>query len=407
MLTEPPDNHHALQSDVHGPCVRGPLAGLKVIELSSIVLGPMCGQYLGDMGADIIKIEPPEGDLSRSVGPQRSPDMSALFLCCNRNKRSIVLNLKQPDDLALACRLIAQSDVFIHSIRTQAIERLGLGYAELRGVNPRLVYCHVKGFSDIGEYAGMPAYDDVVQALCGLASLQQFISGEPRYVPAIMADKISSVHAAYAIALALFYRERSGKGQEVQVPMFETMVAFNSVEHLWGGAFEPPHGPLGYQALVKGVRRPYKTRDGYVAFLAYTDAHWQRFFIAIGSPDIFADPRFSTFAARQKNFEFVWAEVRRCLETRTTAEWQQLLKAEDIPHAKVNSLEDLLDDAHLKSIGFWDLREHPSEGLLRMPRNPILMSESPPGIHRLPPRLGEHTQEILREIEALPALEKS
>ena len=374
------------------------MAGYKVVELASIVLGPMCGQYLGDMGADVIKIEPPEGDLTRSLGPQRSPGMSALFLCCNRNKRSMVLNLKDARDRDTAIRLIAQSDVFIHSVRTNAIERLGLDYASVRDANPRLVYCHVKGFSDVGDYAGLPAYDDVVQALCGLASLQQVISGEPRYIPSIMADKISSVHAAYAVALALLHRERTGVGQEVQVPMFETMVAFNAIEHLWGAAFEPAIGPMGYQALVKGVRRPYKTRDGYVAFLAYTDAHWQRFFTAIERPDLLADVRFATYLARQKHFEDLWREVKLCLEMRTTAEWLQLLKVEDIPHAKVNSLEDLVSDAHLNSIGFWELREHASEGLLRMPRNPLLMSASPPGVQRMAPRLGEHTEEVLREL---------
>ena len=395
-----PNASPASPAAASGAAATGPLAGYKVVELASIVLGPMCGQYLGDMGADVIKIEPPEGDLTRALGPQRSTGMSALFLCCNRNKRSMVLNLKDPRERDTAIRLIAQSDVFVHSVRTQAIERLGLDYPSLRDANPRLIYCHVKGFSDLGEYAGLPAYDDVVQALCGLASLQQVISGEPRYIPSIMADKISSVHAAYAVALALLHRERTGLGQEVQVPMFETMVAFNAIEHLWGAAFEPAIGPLGYQALVKGVRRPYKTRDGYVAFLAYTDAHWERFFTAIERLDLLADARFATYLARQRHFEDLWREVRACLETRSTAEWLQLLLAEDIPHARVNSLEDLVSDAHLKSIGFWELREHASEGLLRMPRNPILMSASPPGVQRMAPRLGEHTEEILKEISA-------
>ena len=376
----------------------GPLEGLKVVELASIVLGPMAGQYLGDMGAEVVKVETPEGDLTRSIGPQRSPKMAAFFLCCNRNKRSIVADLKTPQGLDVVRRLIAQSDVFIHSIRTQAIERLGFDYATLHKTHPRLVYCHVKGFSDIGEYAGKPAYDDVVQALCGLASMQAVVGGEPRYVPTVIADKISSVHAAYAIALALLFRERTGRGQEVQVPMFETMVAFNSIEHLWGATFEPQNGPLGYQTLIKGVRRPYKTKDGYLAILPYTDAHWQRFFASIGRSELMADPRFATFAARQTHFEAVWAELRHCLESRTTAEWLQLLKTEDIPHASVNSLEDLVHDPHLEGIGFWELRAHPSEGWLRMPQNPIQMSESPPSIRRMPPRLGEHTLEIMREL---------
>ena len=378
--------------------MNGPLAGMKVVELASIVLGPMTGQYLGDMGADVIKVETPEGDLTRSIGPQRSPGMAAFFLCCNRNKRSIVADLKSPEGLAVVRRLIATADVFIHSIRTQAIERLGFTYTEMAKLNPKLVYCHVKGFSDDGLYAGKPAYDDVVQALCGLASLQQVVGGEPRYIPSVVVDKISSVHAAYAIALALLHRARTGRGQSVQVPMFETMVAFNSIEHLWGATFEPQNGPLGYQTLVKGVRRPYKTRDGHLAFLPYTDAHWQRFFAAIGKPEVMADPHFATFAARQQNFELVWAEVKRCLLQRSTAEWLELLESVDIPHASVNSLEDLISDPHLESVGFWELRSHPSEGLLRMPRNPIEMSDSPPAIGRMPPTLGQHTEEILREL---------
>ncbi|CAN5353738.1 CoA transferase [soil metagenome] len=376
---------------------KGPLHGIKVLEIASIVLGPLATQYLGDMGADVIKIEPPEGDLTRSLGPQRHAGMSAVFLNCNRNKRSIVLDLRLPSDQELLYEMVAQSDVLVHSIRSTAAERMGFGYAKLAAINPKLVYCHVKGFSDEGIYAGKPAYDDVIQALCGLASLQTVIAGEPRYVPSILADKISSVHAAYAVMLGLFHRERTGHGQEVVVPMFETMVAFNCVEHLWGTTFEPSLGKMGYEAIVKAVRRPYKTKDGYIAFLPYTDTHWQRFFAATGQPEMMSDPRFSSYGARQKHFADVWAHVIEQLARKTNAEWMDLFGKGDMPVAVVNSLDDLTSDPHLDSIGFWQFRDHPTEGQLRFTKSPIEMNDSPPALRRLPPSLGEHTDEVMRE----------
>ncbi len=373
----------------------GPLEGIRVLDLTAVVLGPMTAQYLGDMGADVIKIEPPEGDITRSIGARRSEGMGALFLANNRNKRSVVLDLKRRDGQAALRTMALTSDVLLHSVRAASAARLGLSYESLAAQNPRLVYCHVKGFSDLGAYAGRPAYDDIVQALSGLAMLQTIAAGEPRYVPSIIADKITAVHAAYAITLALFSRERTGRGQSVGVPMLETMVAFNAAEHLGGCVFEPPEGRMGYEPVRQGMRRPFKTRDGWLCVLPYTDTNWRRFFELAGRPDLAADPRYATLHGRQQNLELVLGELARQLATRASAEWIAALGRADIPFAVVNDLEDLLHDPHLESVGFWQMLEHPTEGRLRLPANPIELSATPPSIRRLPPRLGEHTAEVL------------
>ena len=321
--------------------------------------------------------------------------MGALFLANNRNKRSVVLDLKRRDGQAALRTMALTCDVLLHSVRAASAARLGLSYESLAAQNPRLVYCHVKGFSDVGAYAGRPAYDDIVQALSGLAMLQTIAAGEPRYVPSIIADKITAVHAAYAIMLALFSRERTGRGQSVGVPMLETMVAFNAAEHLGGCVFEPPEGKMGYEPVRQGMRRPFKTRDGWLCVLPYTDTNWRRFFELAERPDLAADPRYGTQQGRQQNLELVLGELARQLATRASAEWTAALGEADIPFAAVNDLEDLLHDPHLESVGFWQLLEHPTEGRLRLPANPIELSATPPSIRRLPPRLGEHTAEVL------------
>lgn len=381
---------------------KGPLAGLRVLDLSTVVLGPMTGQFLGDMGADVIKVESPEGDVTRAIGPRRNDGMGALFLANNRNKRSVVLDLKADRDREYLRVMVGQVDVVLHSIRTDSAARLGIGYAALSALNPRLVYCHLKGFSDDGRYAGKAAYDDVVQALSGLAMLQTVVGGEPRYVPSIIADKISAVHAAWAIALALYHRERTGKGQEVVVPMLETMVAFNMMEHLGGQIFSPAVGDMGYKPVREALRRPFRTADGHICFLPYTDANWRRFLTLIERPDLLADPIFATQKGRQANLDLVWGEVAKVLTHRSTAEWLELLNGSDIPHASVNALEDLLEDPHLTDIGFWQHHDHPTEGRMRFPSPPIGLSDSPASIWRLPPRLGEHTEDVLREFGLSP-----
>lgn len=377
---------------------QGALHGIRVLDLTTMILGPMAAQYLGDMGADVIKVEPPEGDLTRYIGPERASGMAAFFLNSNRNKRSVVLDIKHAEGQATLARLIKSSDVVLHSIRTASAEKLGLSYDKLVELSPNIILCHVKGFADEGAYGGQPAYDDVVQAVSGLATLQTAVAGEPRYIPSIVADKVAAVHTAYAIAIALLHRERTGRGQVVDVPMMETMVAFNTIEHLWGAAFEPPLASMGYAPVSTAARRPFKTQDGYLCVLPYTDAHWKRFCDVVGDPALTEDPRFSSHAARQRDQQRFWNEVGRRVAQRTTQQWIEALSAADVPFGRVNSLDDLLTDPHLNSVGFWQTMEHPSEGALRVSAVPMAFSDSPGGVRRLAPQLGENTAEVLREV---------
>ncbi len=380
-----------------GPDAVGPLHGIRVVECASIVLGPLTGQLLGDLGADVIKVEDPAGDLTRRIGPQRAEGMGALFLGCNRNKRSVELDLKDPQQRRLFDTLIAGSDIFLTSIRPSAAARLGLDHQSLAAANPAIISCQLEGFGQDGPYAGRAAYDDVVQSLSGLAMLQTVVTGEPRYVPTIMADKITAVHAAYAIAAALIHRLRTGRGQAVNVPMFETTTSFTLVEHLWGEASEPASGPMGYPPVATASRRPFRTEDGYLAVMPYTDANWRRFYELIGRHDRAGDPAFATLRGRQENVELVWGDLKDQLTRRTTAEWVALLDHEDIPFAAVNSLEDLLSDPHLEKVGFWQYLTGPDGHTQRLPGSPLGLADSPASIRRLPPRLGEHTREVLLE----------
>jgi crotonobetainyl-CoA:carnitine CoA-transferase CaiB-like acyl-CoA transferase len=375
----------------------GPLAGIRVLEIASMILGPLAGQYLGDLGADVIKLEPPEGDLTRSIGPRRSPLMGSFFLSSNRSKRSIVVDLKKAEGQAILRSLLKDTDVLLHSLRTPAANKLGLDYETLKQINPSIVYCHVTGYSDEGAYAGRPAYDDIGQAASGLAQLQTAVAGQPRFMPSIFADKIGALHASIGMLAAIAHRTATGQGQQVEVPMFESLVAFNMAEHQWGFCFDPPIGPMGYQPVSTAARRPYKTKDGYLALLPYSDANWSSLFELAGEPQIMDDPRFSTFAARQKHFREVWDEIERQAARKTNAEWLALLSTADIPFSVVNSLEDLTRDPHLESVGFWTLAEHPTEGQLRFAASPVDLRGSPMRMTRMQPRLGEHSAEILRE----------
>lgn len=387
------------QEQQHAPNgTPGPLSGIRVVENASIVLGPLACQYLAAMGADVIKIEPPGGDLTRYIGPRRTEGMGALFTTNNRNKRSVVLDLKVPEARAALHRIVDSADVFVHSVRTEAARRLGLVHEELAARNPGLVFCHVAGFSDHGPYGPKPAYDDIVQALSGLAMLQRVVTGEPRYVPSILADKITAVHAAFAVTAALVERGRTGKGQAIDVTMLETMAGFVSVEHLWGHAFEPALGPMGYEPVVTAARRPFATADGHLAFMPYSDRQWIRFFELVGRTDVVTDPRFTTLAGRQQNVAMVWRELGVELAQRTTAEWTGLLEEEDIPFAVVNSLEDLLDDPHLEATGFWRMISDPDGGMLRVPGEGFAFSRSRTVEPAPPPHLGAHTQEVLGDV---------
>ncbi len=380
----------------------GPLTGYTVVEAASIVLGPTAGQYLADMGADVIKVESPDGDLTRIIGPSRTEKMGALFLSCNRNKRSVVLDLKSGPGRAHLRRLIAGADVVLHSMRSSAAGRLGLDAETMTALNPGLIHCQVSGFGDGGPYGGKPAYDDVVQALSGLAALQSVVAGRPRYVPSIVADKVTGLHAAYGIVLALLHRERTGLGQSITMSMFETMAAFTLVEHLWGHTFEPPLGPMGYPPVRDGNRQPFATTDGYLCVMPYSDAQWHRFFAIAGRPELVADPAVGTFAGRQGN-PAAWGEIGALIATRSTAAWNELLAGEDIPFAAVNTLEDLLVDPHLTAVGFWQTMADQDGLTLRMPASPFGMSASPPALRLPPPRLGEHTAQVLAALPPVSA----
>jgi len=374
-----------------------PLDGIRVLEIASMIFAPLAAQYLGDMGADVVKLEPPEGDLTRNIGARRSAKMGSFFLTSNRNKRSIVVDLKRPEGQAILARLLEKTDVVLHSMRAGAARRIGLDYASLAAGRPDLIYCHAMGYGESGTYAGRPAYDDIIQAASGLARLQTVVTGEPKFVPTIMADKISGLHAAMGILFALVHRLRTGAGQQVDVGMFETMTFFNMAEHQAGHIFDPPVGPMGYTPVVTAARHPYRTLDGHLALLPYSDAHWRRFFELAGAPEVMADDRFATFAARQKHYREVWAEIERQVSKKSNADWIRLLSAEDIPFSIVNGIEDLPHDPHLRSVDFWTKREHPTEGTLLFPANPLNLRGTPPAITRLPPNLGEQSGEILRE----------
>jgi crotonobetainyl-CoA:carnitine CoA-transferase CaiB-like acyl-CoA transferase len=376
----------------------GPLAGIRILDLATMLVGPMAAQAMGDMGADVIKVEAPGGDLMRRIGPRTSPDMGAFFLGSNRNKRSLELDLKAPQDQQVFEALVRTSDVVLHSIRADAAARLGLSYERLAALRPDIILCRVMGFGDDGLQGGKPAYDDVAQAASGLAMLQKVVAGEPRYVASCMADKIASMYAMQAISMALIHRLRTGRGQEVCVPMFEAMVSFNMHEHLWGETFVPARGGMGYPPQITAARRPFRTADGYLCVLPYKDKHWAAFCELVGDPELTADPRWASHAARQSDQTGFWNEVGRRVSAKTTAQWIEALAGADIPFSPVNSLEDLVVDPHLHSVGFWQEFEHPTEGTLRMTANPIDLKASPPSIRRLAPRLGEHNEDILAEL---------
>ena len=376
---------------------KGPLDGIRVLDLSSVVLGPLATQVMGDLGADVIKIEAPEGDTTRRTGPGRSDDMAAMFLGLNRNKRSVVLDLKHADARAALWSLIDGADVFVHSIRPQKIARLGFDHAAVLARNPRIVYAGLHGYGSDGPYAGLPAYDDVIQGQSGSADLMARLVGEPRYMPTIMADKTCAMVAAYSVMAALLHRERTGEGQFVEVPMFETMTAFNLTEHLYGMSFEPPEGPVGYPRVLAPWRRPYRTSDGHVCMLAYTDGQWRRFWTAVDKPELIEDARFVSLASRSDNIAELYRLAGECFADRTSAEWLRLLGELDIPAAPITSLEDLPNDPHLTAVGFFDRAEHPTEGAIVMPGSPVRFGASPAAITRLQPKLGEHSAEVLAE----------
>ena len=372
-----------------------PLSGIRVVDLSTVVMGPYASQWLADLGAEVIKVETPDGDSTRRTGPATEDGMSAIFLGVNRSKKSIVLNLKRPDAQAALHRLLDTADVFLHSMRPQKLGKLDLAPDSVMARHPQLVYVSLLGFAEEGPYGGRPAYDDIIQGLCGNAALMTAQTGTVRYFPTISADKTSGLVAALSISAALAGRARNGgKGALVEVPMFESMVAFNLVEHLYGQHFEPPRATAGYPRVLAPLRRPYQTADGYVCMMPYTDAHWRDFFHAAGRDDLAADARFSDIAARTRHIETLYELTGELVRARRTDEWLVLCETLQIPVARVNDLHELVDDPHLRATGFFDQVEDPAMGTLRFPGAPVRF-DGERAHAGVPPRLGEHTREVL------------
>ena len=377
------------------PEAAGPLAGVKVVDLTINVMGPAATQILGDMGAEVIKIESPEGDPMRRLGPHTRSGMAPHFLGFNRNKRSVVLDLKHPPALEALMRLVESTDVFVHTMRFKAIERLGIGYPALRERNARLIYASATGYRKDGPHRDRPAFDDVIQGESGLAAMIGRANGEPRYVPMALADKFCGHTLASAIGMALFHRERTGQGQEVHVPMYETMVAFNLADHLWEGAFDAPELGLGYPRMFSPGRRPYAASDGYICLLAITDGQWRRLFAAIGRPESIEDDRFSTMAARTEHIDALYSLLGEALKSRTVAEWRERLDAADVPNGAMNDLAALFDDPYLRQTGFFHSYRHPAIGKVVTMGIPTDFSASPGTLRLPPPVLGQHTGDVL------------
>jgi len=376
----------------------GPLAGVRVLDLTTVVMGPYATQILADFGADVVKVEPPEGDNMRWAWPYRHPGMGHVFLNANRNKRSIVLDLKQPAARAALLALAKKADALVYNIRPQAMARLGLSYEEVRAVNDKIIYAGCFGYSQRGPYAAKAAYDDLIQGAAGIPWLLQKQGAEtPRYAPIIVADRAVGQQVASAVSAALYHREKTGKGQRVDVPMFEHLLQIVLGEHLGGYTFEPQLGEPGYARMLAPDRRPYPTKDGYVCALIYNDKQWKAYFELIGKPEMFRKKEFSTQEERSKNYDSAYAFVAAEMKQRTTDEWLAALEAADIPVQRMNSLADIVADPHLAATGYFRSIEHPTEGRIKSMAVPSEWSESAPEYRRHAPRLGEHTREILGE----------
>ncbi len=384
----------------------GPLSGLRIVDASNFVFGPVATQMLGDMGAEVIKIEPPEGDPTRKIGKSRNQLMGTFFLNLNRNKQSVVLDLKRPEAAAALQRLLGTADVFVHNMRSTAEKKLGLDYETVGTRFPRLVHASAQGFAAGGRYFDRPAYDDVIQGLSGISGLNQRMTGEAAYAPMLLTDKLCGVFLSNAISMALLHRERSGRGQSVKVPMFESMVAFNLLEHLADGVLAPasqdgncePRESLGYARVFGTFHRPLPTRNGFICVIANTDAQWARLFDVIGRAELVADPRFSSIGSRMKHVDELYGVLELQLRGRATSDWLCRFEAADVPAGPANDLAAVREDPHLNERDFFRKFEHDSEGSLWMTDIATSFSDSPGAIRRGPPRLGQHTTEILASL---------
>jgi crotonobetainyl-CoA:carnitine CoA-transferase CaiB-like acyl-CoA transferase len=366
-----------------------------VLDATAALSGPVATQILGDMGAEVIKVEPPEGDSIRGMGPARHDGMGAMFLHTNRSKRSVVLDLKQPAARDAFVRLAGTCDIVVSNTRPKAMARLGLDYASLAKDHPAIVYVNIVGYGSGGPESDKPAYDDLIQAVAGIPSLHP--PGQPaRFAPIAVADRVTGICAANAALGALVHKLRTGQGQHVEVPMFETLAALVLADHMAGLTFEPPLGPPVFQRYVS-IRRPFPTADGSLCLMVLTDKQWRTFFTTAGKPELMDDPRFRTVAARTQNLEALYGHVAALLAARPTAEWMSLLEQADIPFARLETVESLMSHAHLLRTGFFQQLEHPSEGPIRTMAKTSNWSLTQPGPTRPTPRLGEHTGEVLAE----------
>jgi crotonobetainyl-CoA:carnitine CoA-transferase CaiB-like acyl-CoA transferase len=374
----------------------GPLRGMRVLDLTNVVMGPSATQILGDLGADVIKVESEAGDSMRWIGPWRHEGMGPLFLQSNRNKRGVVLDLKTPEGKADALALARQADVMVSNVRPKGLARLGLDYDSVRAANPSIIYCSAVGYGSGGPEAGKAVYDDLMQAASGISGLFRAVDGAPRYAPVNICDRVVGLYVANAITAALVHRATTGEGQDIEVPMFETMAQFVLADHMGGRAFVPPQGPMGYRRLLSRTRGPYATKDGHLALVVYTNAHWRAFTKLVGCPDLLqTDPRFDSQESRTQFAEDVGRFLGGQLLERTTRQWLEALHEIDIPACPVNAIEDLFEDPHLKAVGLIEEADHPTEGRVAMCRFPVRFGRTPADVRRLAPGLGEHNGAIL------------
>ena len=372
----------------------GPLKGFRVLDLTTVLFGPFGTQTLGDWGAEIIKVETLTGDTWRNSGQFRNPGMSGQFMAANRNKRGIAIDLKHPDGKAVLRRLIPTVDALVSNIRPAGLERLGFGYEVCKALNPRIVYVSATGFGQDGPWRARPAFDEIIQAASGFASAMG-TDEEPAFVPSLIGDKLCGMALTSAVTAALLHRERTGEGQMVEVPMLETLAAFNSIEMFGGLAFVPPIGPSGYNRMK--ARKPARTKDGWLTMLPYSADNWCAFFEAVGLPECIEEFSVRDPVARARNIDRIYDRMREIAPTRTTAEWEELLLRIDVPHTAFAKLNEIAEQPHLKAVGMFPEIDHPTEGKIRQARPPARFSASPAGLHRHPPRLGQHTAEVLRE----------
>ncbi len=379
------------------PRPTGPLAGIRVVDVTTVVLGPFATQVLADMGADVIKVETIEGDATRYIGPSRTKGMAAYFATLNRNKRDLSIDLKKPKARDALLRLVDGADIFVHNMRIGPARRLGLDYDSLSRRNPRLIYASAGGFRQGSSMQDFPAYDDLIQGLSGITGLNAGPDGAPRYFPTVVVDKLTGSTLASMIGMALFHRERTGEGQEVHVPMLETILSFSLIEHLWHGTLNEPEKGMGYPRMLTPHRRPYQTRDGHISVIAVSTAQWAKVFAAMGVGDLINDPRFTTLESRSDNVDALYGTLTEGMKQKTTAEWLAILRPQDIPCGPANSLQDLFHDEYLQETGFFQHMTHPVEGDVVVPAIPATFSKSPPNVRSLWPTLGQHNREILRE----------